>query len=132
MDGTHRTLLAQRVSMVSCTPTRSRFGESASCEKEQREPRYNTPSKSAKKDALVIADMVKNGYYLFTCNTPEAFEELRVLLSNRDSVVKRLVSAKNQIHRWVDIVFPELRHVFKHITCTGALATLHLFPTPQR
>jgi transposase len=45
-------------------------------------------------------------------------------------VVTRLVSAKNQIHRWVDIVFPELRHVFKHITCVGAMATLRLFPTP--
>jgi transposase len=98
--------------------------------KKNKENRDNTPSKSDKKDALVIADMVKNGYYSFTRNTPEAFEELRVLLSNRDSVVKRLVSAKNQIHRWVDIVFPELRHIFKHITCIGALATLRLFPTP--
>jgi transposase len=98
--------------------------------KKNKENRDNTPSKSDKKDALVIADMVKNGYYSFTRITPEAFEELRVLLSNRDSVVTRLVSAKNQIHRWVDVVFPELRHVFKHITCIGALATLRLFPTP--
>jgi transposase len=98
--------------------------------KKNKENRDNTPSKSDKKDALVIADMVKNGYYSFTRNTPEAFEELRVLLSNRDSVVTRLVSSKNQIHRWVDIVFPELRYVFKHITCVGAMATLRLFPTP--
>ncbi|WP_455738015.1 hypothetical protein [Bacillus paramycoides] len=41
-----------------------------------------TPSKSDKKDAPVIADMVKNGYYSFIRNTPEAFEELRVYLSN--------------------------------------------------
>jgi transposase len=98
--------------------------------KKNKENRDNTPSKSDKKDALVIADMVKNGYYSFTRSTPEALEELRVLVSNRDSVVKRLVSAKNQIHRFVDIVSPELRHVFKHITCIGALATLRLFPTP--
>ncbi|WP_337451425.1 IS110 family transposase, partial [Escherichia coli] len=67
--------------------------------KKNKENRDNTPSKSDKKDALVIADMVKNGYYSFIRNTPEAFEELRVFLSNRDSVVTRLVSAKNQIHR---------------------------------
>ncbi|WP_157094474.1 transposase, partial [Metabacillus litoralis] len=36
----------------------------------------------------------------------------------------------NQIHRWVDIVFPELRQVFKNVTCKGAIATLRLFPTP--
>uniref|UniRef100_UPI001DC827BC hypothetical protein n=1 Tax=Paenibacillus mendelii TaxID=206163 RepID=UPI001DC827BC len=53
------------------------------------------------------------------------------VLSNRDSVVTRLVSAKNQIHRWVDVVFPELRQVFKGLMCTGSLATLRLFPTPD-
>lgn len=98
--------------------------------KKNKENRDNTRSKSDKKDALVIADMVKNGYYSTRNNTSEAFEELRVLLSNRDSMVKRLVSTKNQIHRWVDVVFPEFRQVFKHITCMGALATLRLFPTP--
>jgi transposase len=99
--------------------------------KKNKENRDNTPSKSDKKDALVIADMVKNGYYSFIRSTPEAFEELRVYLSNRDSVVTRLVSAKNQIHRWVDVVFPELRQVFKNLLCRGALATLRLFPIPE-
>ncbi|MDQ0899310.1 IS110 family transposase [Paenibacillus sp. V4I7] len=98
--------------------------------KKNKENRDNTPSKSDKKDALVIADMVKNGYYSFTHTTSEAFEELRVLLSNRDFVVKRVVSAKNQIHRWVDVVFPELRQVFNDLMCTGSLAILRLFPTP--
>jgi transposase len=98
--------------------------------KKNKENRDNTPSKSDKKDALVIADMVKNGYYSSIRTTPESFVELRVLMSNRDSVVTRLVSTKNQIHRWVDIVFPELRHVFKDLTGVGSLATLRLFPTP--
>jgi len=99
--------------------------------KKNKENRDNTPSKSDKKDALVIADMVKNGYYSFIRNTPQEFEELRVLFSNRDSVVTRLVSAKNQIHRWVDVVFPELRQVFKNLMGRGSLATLRLFPTPE-
>jgi preprotein translocase subunit SecB len=30
----------------------------------------------------------------------------------------------------VDIVFPELRQVFKDITAKGAIATLRLFPSP--
>lgn len=37
-------------------------------------------------------------------------------MSNRDVVVKRLLSSINQLNRWVDIVFPELRQVFKDIT----------------
>ncbi|MEH7383064.1 IS110 family transposase [Bacillus sp. JJ1533] len=98
--------------------------------KRNKENRDNTQSKSDKKDALVIADMVKNGYYSFISLSSESFEKLRVLISNRDVIVKRLVSSANQIHRWVDIVFPELRQVFKDITCKGAIATLRLFPTP--
>lgn len=98
--------------------------------KRNKENRDNTQSKSDKKDALVIADMVKNGYYSFIHPTSGAFEELRVLMSNRDFIVKRLVSSINQIKRWVDIVFPELRKVFKDVKGKGAIATLRLFPTP--
>ena len=98
--------------------------------KKNKENRDNSRSKSDKKDALVIADMVKNGYYSFIRPTSEAFEKLRVLMSNRDMTVKRLVSAINQINRWVDIVFPELRQVFKDVKGKGAMATLRLFPTP--
>jgi len=98
--------------------------------KRNKENRDNTQSKSDKKDALVIADMVKNGYYAIISPTSESFEQLRVLMSNRDVIVKRLVSSINQINRWVDIVFPELRQVFKDVTGKGAIATLRLFPTP--
>lgn len=100
--------------------------------KRNKENRDNTQSKSDKKDALVIADMVKNGYYSFIHPTSEAFEKLRVLTSNRDFIVKRLVSSVNQINRWVDIVFPELRQVFKDVKGKGAIATLRLFPTPAQ
>ena len=60
--------------------------------KRNNENRDNTQSKSDKKDALVIADMVKNGYYSDVRYKSESFEKLRVLMSNRDVVVKRLVS----------------------------------------
>lgn len=99
--------------------------------KRNKENRDNTQSKSDKKDALVIADMVKNGYYSFVRQTSESFEKLRVLISNRDGIVKRLVMSINQVNRWVDVVFPELRQVFKDVSCKGAIATLRLFPTPD-
>ncbi|SFB22891.1 Transposase IS116/IS110/IS902 family protein [Cohnella sp. OV330] len=98
--------------------------------KKNKENRDNTPSKSDVKDAFVIADMVKNGYYTFIKESSEVFMELRVLMANRETIIHRLVSVKNQIHRWVDIVFPELRQVYKHLIGSGALATLRLFPTP--
>jgi transposase len=99
--------------------------------KRNKENRDNTQSKSDLKDALVIADMVKNGYYASIQPTSEEFEELRVLMANRDTLVKRLVSTVNQINRWVDLVFPELREVFKNVTGKGAITTLRLFPTPK-
>jgi transposase len=99
--------------------------------KRNKENRDNTQSKSDKKDALVIADMVKNGYYSIVRPTSESFEELRVLMSNRDVIVKRLVSSINQLNRWVDVVFPEFRQVFKDVKGKGAIATLRLFPTPM-
>ena len=80
--------------------------------KKNKEKRDNTTSKSDIKDAFVIADMVKNGYYSFVKETSEVFMEMRVLMANRETTVHRLVSVKNQIHRWVDIVFPELRQVY--------------------
>jgi transposase len=98
--------------------------------KKNKENRDNSRSKSDKKDALVIADMVKNGYYSFIRPNSDAFEKLRVLMSNRDMTVKRFVSVVNQINRWVDIVFPELRQVFKDVKGKGAMATLRLFATP--
>jgi transposase len=99
--------------------------------KKNKENRDNTPSKSDRKDALVIADMIKNGYYSPVRFHSEAYEELRILMANRETVTKRLNSAVNQIHRWVDIVFPELRQVFKILTFTSAIATLRLFPLPR-
>lgn len=99
--------------------------------KKNKENRDNTPSKSDYKDALVIADMIKNGYYSPVRFHSETYEELRILMANRETVTKRLNSAVNQIHRWVDIVFPELRQVFKILTCTSAIATLRLFPLPS-
>ncbi|MGG1575806.1 IS110 family transposase [Fictibacillus sp. NRS-1165] len=99
--------------------------------KRNKENRDNTQSKSDLKDALVIADMVKNGYYASIQPTSEKFEKLRVLMANRDTIIKRLVSTVNQINRWVDLVFPELREVFKNVTGKGAITTLRLFPTPQ-
>lgn len=115
-------LLKQNIEVVTVNPH---------LVKRNKENRDNTQSKSDKKDALVIADMVKNGYYSEVRYTSETFEKLRVLMSNRDVVVKRLVSSINQLNRWVDIVFPELRQVFKDITAKGAIATLRLFPTPM-
>ncbi|WP_396897381.1 transposase [Neobacillus bataviensis] len=82
-------LFKQRIEVVTVNPH---------LVKKNKENRDNTQSKSDKKDALVIADIVKNGYYSDVRNTSEPFEKLRVLMSNRDVVVKRLASSINQLN----------------------------------
>lgn len=95
-----------------------------------KENRDNSPTKNDVKDALVIADMIKNGYFSKLRLPTGKFEELRILFGSREFAVKQLVSIQNQIHRWLDIWFPEYHHVFQDWTCKSSLATLQLFPLP--
>jgi transposase len=95
-----------------------------------KENRDNSPTKNDVKDALVIADMVKNGYFSALRLPTGKFEELRILMTSREFAVKQFVSIQNQIHRWLSIWFPEYHHVFQDWTCKSSLATLQLFPLP--
>jgi transposase len=90
--------------------------------------KQNSPSKSDNKDILVILEMVKNRYCSPCTVQPSSLCGIPELIVNRDTVTKRLNSAVNQIHCWVDIFFPELLHVFKIITSTRASPPLRLFP----
>jgi len=99
--------------------------------KRNKENRDNSPTKNDVKDALVIADMVKNGYYSEVHLLPDQYRALRQLSASRDFIVKQYTSVSNQIHRWTDMYFPEFHLVFKDVTCKTALATLALFPLPS-
>ncbi|QMV41201.1 IS110 family RNA-guided transposase [Cohnella cholangitidis] len=99
--------------------------------KRNKENRDNSPTKNDIKDALVIADMVKNGYYSELHLLPDQYRALRQLSTCREFVVKQFSSVTNQIHRWTDMYFPEFHLAFKDVTCKTALATLALFPLPS-
>ncbi|KGK87444.1 transposase [Desulfosporosinus sp. HMP52] len=98
--------------------------------KKNKENRDNSPTKNDTKDALVIADMVRNGYYSELNLPTKVHKELRDTMSLREFINKQRVSVKNQIHRWLDLWFPEYLTVFKDWSCKTSLATLRLFPTP--
>lgn len=69
--------------------------------KKNKENRDNTPSKSDKKDALVIADMVKNGHISFIRNTPEAYdlttEQLKTVETEIFALLDRIPFAKSML-----------------------------------
>lgn len=58
------------------------------------------------------------------------FQELRDAVRQREQWVITRVRVRNQIHRWLDIWFPEFRQVFPDPFGVRALATLRRFPTP--
>ncbi|WP_387828611.1 IS110 family transposase, partial [Paenarthrobacter sp. NPDC057981] len=99
--------------------------------KRNKENRDNSPTKNDVKDALVIADMVKNGYYSETHIHAEPYRALRQLVGTRDFVTKQVSSVVNQMYRWTDMYFPEFQQVFKDITSKTALATLAEFAHPS-
>ncbi|OBZ12895.1 hypothetical protein A8L34_07485 [Bacillus sp. FJAT-27264] len=99
--------------------------------KRNKENRDNSPTKNDVKDALVIADMVKNGYYSDVYLHAEPYRALRQIVTTRDFITKQVSSVVNQIYRWTDIYFPEFQQVFKDITSKTALATLAEFAHPS-
>jgi transposase len=98
--------------------------------KKNKENRDNSPTKNDTKDALVIADMVRNGYYSELRLPTKAYKVLRETMSIREFVNKQRISVKNQIYRWLDFWFPEYGNVFKDWSCKTSMTTLRLFPTP--
>lgn len=115
-------LLEQRFEVVTVNPYHV---------KSNKENRDNSPTKNDLKDALVIADMVKNGYYSPLRLPTGNYQALRVLMSDREFVIKQFITIQNQIHRWLDIWFPEYHQVFKDWSCKTSLVTLRLFPLPS-
>ncbi|MBP1907807.1 transposase [Paenibacillus turicensis] len=100
--------------------------------KRNKENRDNSPTKNDIKDALVIADMVKNGYYSELFLHAEPYRALRQLVNTREFISKQMSTVVNQLHRWTDLYFPEFRSVFKDITSKTAISTLTQFPHPSQ
>lgn len=115
-------LLQQEVEVVLVNPVTTH---------RNKENRDNSPSKNDPKDALVIADVVSRGYY--TDYQPQAamFDRLKTVMSDREYWVKQSVSLGNRIVRWIDLYFPEYRHVFPEWDGLRSLATLRAFPLPD-
>lgn len=99
--------------------------------KRNKENRDNSQTKNDIKDALVIADMIKNGYYSPVRLATGIYKSLRVLMASRAFTLKLQGSINNQIVRWIDIYFPEYRNVFADVTCPTSLSVLKVLPTPQ-
>lgn len=99
--------------------------------KRQKETEDNSPTKSDRKDAKVIADLARQGKFL-SCLLPDGvFAELRVLHQTRQEQKRKLHAGLNLLHAILDEYFPEFCTVFQDPLKMTAMAVLLQAPFPQ-
>jgi transposase len=90
----------------------------------------NTPSKSDNKDPKTIAMLVKDGRYQIPYIPNGTYAELRKANNLREEWLKKILSVKNKVQRWLDIHFPELLTVFSSWEGKTAIMTLERMALP--
>ncbi|ATP40372.1 IS110 family transposase [Solibacillus sp. R5-41] len=98
--------------------------------KRSKELDDNLPTKNDKKDALVIARLLKDGRFSYPRILKEVEAELRIGSTLRLKLTEDLASIKNRIIRWLDRYFPEFTQVFPSFG-KMALTALERTPMPQ-
>lgn len=90
----------------------------------------NTPSKTDKKDARIIADLVSQGKFL-RCIVPRGrYADLRYLVLVRQRLIKERTGVLNIVHRVLDVLFPEFTKVFKNLQTKTSMYLLRYCYTP--
>ena len=82
-------------------------------------------------DALGIARFAHQKRPAVTCLPDAATQELRELIRLRDRLTADLTARVNQLHRLVDLGFPEFTRYVKTLDSELASTILHAYPTAQ-
>ena len=87
-------------------------------------------TKNDKKDAVVIARLMKDGRFSYPRILKDIEAELRIGSTLRSKLTEDLSSIKNRIIRWLDRYFPEFTQVYPTFG-KMAFASLEKTPLPQ-
>lgn len=98
--------------------------------KKAKELDDNTQTKSDRKDAFVIAKLVKDGRYSKVYLPEGVYAELRILSNTRSQLRAKLNAAKNMLIAILDEYFPEFIKVFKNLEGKMAVCTAPLSVPP--
>lgn len=99
--------------------------------KRSKELEDNSQTKSDRKDAGIVAQLVKEGKFL-SCILPKgAYAELRTLQKTRQQQRRKLDAALCQLEAILDEYFPEFRQVFKSFLGKAASWVLRNRPFPS-
>ena len=98
--------------------------------KRSKELDDNLQTKNDKKDAVVIARLMKDGRFSYPRILKDIEAELRIGSTLRSKLTEDLSSIKNRLIRWLDRYFPEFTQVYPTFG-KMAFATLEKTPLPQ-
>ena len=99
--------------------------------KKAKELDDNTPTKNDRKDALTIANLIKEGRYHDIYIPKGTYADLRILTTNRQEWIRNKVHCNNKIICILDQYFPEFQSVFKDISGKSSMKILSKYPLPE-
>ncbi|WP_276717022.1 IS110 family transposase [Caloranaerobacter azorensis] len=99
--------------------------------KQSKELDDNSPTKSDKKDAQVIARLIRDGRFFDMYLPEDIYAELRILTNTRSQYLKKEKSAKCALIAVLDEYFPEYEKVFKNLLGKTSIYMLKNYPFPK-
>ena len=99
--------------------------------KKEKDLDDNTPPKNERKDALTIANLIKEGRYHDIYIPKGTYADLRILTTNRQEWIRNKVHCNNKIICILDQYFPEFQSVFKDISGKSSMQILSKYPLPE-
>lgn len=99
--------------------------------KRTKETEDNSPAKTDRKDAGLIARMARDGKFMACLLPTGPYADLRWLGQARRDKVRKLNIAINQLHALLDQCFPEFPRLFSRLTDKTPLLLLEVCPFPS-
>ena len=99
--------------------------------KHSKELDDNTQRKDDLKDPRVIAKLVTEGRYFQPYRPAGVYVDLRDGFNRRCGIVESMTQAKNRLHRWFCINFPEYLEAYGSVTAKTGLMVLKKAPLPK-
>ncbi|MDE2028684.1 MAG: IS110 family transposase [Candidatus Omnitrophica bacterium] len=97
----------------------------------QRELDESSSAKTDIRDAVTIANIVREGKYIDTVIEDGVYRQLRMLAHVRENIQRYNVGTKHRLAAVLDDYFPELRSIFWSMKAKGLWAVLETCPLPS-
>ncbi len=97
----------------------------------QRELDESSSAKTDIRDAITIANIIREGKYIDTVIEDGVFRQLRMSAHVRENIQRYNVGTKHRLAAVLDDYFPELKEIFWSMKAKGLWAVLETCPFPE-